>query len=307
MYRLWTLPPLTGFFALVAIAEGVVFQHPSSLRVPAGKGVTLHCDISGVTGRCAFVWWLLVQPDTGLTIYRNPNIITIPGNTRTADRACLLHIPSTNRSDTGTYYCAVSDSRMSYYGNGTTLIVTERAVTDITMDILVPVPQLLDQSDPVTLLCLVSGVDPSKAKVHWEVEGKVRRTELPQANALASDAIRTRLSVPSQSWARGVPVTCVLETDKGLSLNKTISRAGIGTFSQCVYLVAAVGGVSFLIFIATIITVCVILLKGNHRMKESLPRHTAMNWSRQPQQDLEQVQYTSLRFEGRRREAVSHF
>ncbi|KAJ8354673.1 hypothetical protein SKAU_G00222400 [Synaphobranchus kaupii] len=216
-------------------------------------------------GRCAFVWWLLVQPKTGLIIYRNTNakVITVTGSSETADKACILIIPSTRISDTGTYYCAVSDSRTAYYGNGTTLVVTERGVKDITMEILVPGTQPLEPSAPVTVVCLVSGVDPSKSRVHWEVEGKVKNTELPQAHALASDTLRTWLSVPGHSWARGVPVTCVLETAKGLNLNRTISRTGIWTPNPCIYLLAAMGGASFLVLVTSVLTVCVVWQKHN--------------------------------------------
>ncbi|KAJ8398480.1 hypothetical protein AAFF_G00427350 [Aldrovandia affinis] len=308
MSRHGVLSRLIWFFALVAIAAGVVLQDPPSLQVAVGTSVDLHCDISGVTGRCTSLSWLLVQPETGLTFYGNPNktTITVPGTSETADKACILRIPSTKLSDSGTFYCVVSDTRMAYHGNGTTLVVS-----DITMDILVPVPlDPLSQSAPVSLMCLVSGVDPSRARVHWEVEGEDMEYELPQSNVLASDSIRTRLSVPGLSWARGASVTCVLETDKGLNLNRTISRtvnvslSGSGTPNQCIYLVAAVGGVYFLIFITTVFTMCVIW----HNRRKSHPRpHAGINQSRQPQQGLERVQYASLRFGGRRREAVSHF
>ncbi|KAG5856493.1 immunoglobulin alpha-2 heavy chain-like [Anguilla rostrata] len=300
---------LIWFIALIANAGAVVLQNPLSLRVAVGTSVKLHCDISGAMGRCAFVWWLLVQPRTGLTIYRNTNakVITVTGNSETADKACILIIPSTKTSDTGTYYCAVSDSRTVHYGNGTTLVVTERVVKDITMEILVPGTQPLDPSAPVTVMCVVSGVDPSKARVHWQVEGKVEHAELPPANALASDSVRTWLSVPGPSWASGAPVTCVLETAKGLNLNRTVSRTGIWTLNPCMYLLAAMGGASFLVLVTSVLTVCVIWQKRS-RLTKSHPRSkSGINWSRPPQQVLEQVQYTSLRFGGTRREAVSHF
>ncbi|XP_036395578.1 M1-specific T cell receptor beta chain-like isoform X2 [Megalops cyprinoides] len=301
--RLWTLSYPPCFFALFVIG-GVVLQHPPSLRAAEGTNVTLHCDISDVTGQCISVWWLLVQPMGRLTHYDTINkTSTIPGNSETADQDCPLHIHSVSQSDMGTYYCAIRDSRMVYYGNGTTVIVTDLPTKDITMWIMGPVLHPPDPSAPVSLMCLVLGVDPSQCKVYWEVEGKVESPWLPEDKVLVSDSVKTQLSMPGQSWAEGTPVTCVLETASGLHLNRTISSTGKGTHSFCIYLTVAVAGMFSLIFILTVITVCVSWQGYSNRMRTYHPGdHTG---AKQLSQGLGGVQYASLRFADGRRGAVS--
>ncbi|KAG7469508.1 hypothetical protein MATL_G00129690 [Megalops atlanticus] len=302
----WTLSYPLCFFALFVIAGGVVLQHPSSLRAAEGTDVTLHCDISDVTGKCMSVWWLLVRPTARLMHYDTTNrTSTIPGSPETADQDCLLHIRKVSRSDTGTYYCAIRDSRMVYYGNGTTVIVTDLPTKDITMWIMGPVLHPPDPSAPVSLMCLALGVDPSQCKVYWEVEGKVESPWLPKDKVLVSDSIKAQLSMSGQSWAQGTPVTCVLETASGLRLNRTVSSTGRGTSRFCIYLTVAVAGVFFLIFILTVITVCVSWQGYSNRRRTYHPGdHTG---PKQSSQGLTGVQYASLRFAGGRREAVSLF
>lgn len=107
--------------------------------------------------------------------------------------------------------------------------LTELVHSDPSMDVLVPMERQGDPSSTVSLLCLISGVEPSQTRVYWEVEQNFQSPEfIIEVLSGGRTDIRVQVSVPGHSWARDAEVTCVLESYGGLRMKKSVSRMGKG-------------------------------------------------------------------------------
>lgn len=107
------------------------------------------------------------------------------------------------------------------------LSLPDPITSDVTLEVLVPVDWQEAPSSPVPLLCLVSGLDLSQARVYWEVEGKIQSSErLPEVLSEKPASVRVQISVPGHTWAKGEKMTCVMASTSGVKMNKTVSRMG---------------------------------------------------------------------------------
>ncbi|XP_020353038.1 uncharacterized protein LOC109901450 isoform X2 [Oncorhynchus kisutch] len=239
-------------------------------------------------GECSYIVWVQVGPMRKLTLWPQK---TYSVHTNTA---CLLNIINANRTSVGIFYCALLNGAMLNMGNGSVLEVSDPITSEATLEVLVPVDWQEAPSSPVPLLCLVSGLDPSQARVYWEVEGKVQSSErLPEVQSEKPATVRVQLSVPGHTWAEGEEITCVMESTSGVKMNKTVSRMGMERSRQGMFLAISLGGMCILLSIVVIvITLYVCRLKHDPRKK----RFQAYEHNQDGAQGLTEVQYASLKF-----------
>ncbi|XP_034144637.1 uncharacterized protein LOC109614797 [Esox lucius] len=190
---------------------------------------------------CTYIVWVQVGPMRKLTLWPQETYSTHPRRT-----VCLLNIVNANRRSEGTFYCAMLNGAMLIIGGGSALTISETLNADPYLEILVPVDWHGDLSSSVPLMCLVSGVDPSQAHVYWEVDGNVQSSErLPKILTEKPASVRDQLSIPGHTWAEGSEVTCFLENNHGVRVNKTVRRTEMETARS--FLALSLGSVCILL------------------------------------------------------------
>lgn len=82
----------------------------------------------------------------------------------------------------------------------------------------------------VPLLCLVSGVIPSQARVSWLINGTVENGWTESALEEDDDPLKrltqNQILVPAEEWEKGIPCSCVVEF-AGKSFSKTLQHDGM--------------------------------------------------------------------------------
>ncbi|KAK1154599.1 hypothetical protein AOXY_G28084 [Acipenser oxyrinchus oxyrinchus] len=112
-----------------------------------------------------------------------------------------------------------------YTGNGSTLIVRERSDDRAYIEILT-----LSESDgevqssgAATLVCLVFGVS-EQARVYWVIEHGLTDSGSGDSSESTPDFIRNQITIPGEVWSSGAVCTCVVKTESGRSMSKSVSK-----------------------------------------------------------------------------------
>ncbi|MCI4395322.1 hypothetical protein PGIGA_G00179090 [Pangasianodon gigas] len=204
-------------FALHSVSFSSIIQYPAVVKVFRGETVSLTCDTVELLSKCDSLSWLKVQPRT-----REMNVTTAV-HTDLGRRPCTGFIYNTSTADSGIYYCSVKHSVISYMGNGSTVIITERHPRPI---ITLYVPDV-SVGPSVSLQCVVMGVVPSEVSVSWVI-GESEMTGWTESgwthtNDSAVEYTRAHISIPSENWMEAQNVECVVEVD-GRRVSKSLKQ-----------------------------------------------------------------------------------
>ncbi|KAK1151507.1 immunoglobulin alpha-2 heavy chain-like isoform X2 [Acipenser oxyrinchus oxyrinchus] len=249
-------------FIIVALilkaAQAVVVQYPRLVRAEVGGSVNLSCDLGDLTRFCYTVMWLRFQSETSvLTAYTNQSPAS--HGSAGAEKICNFTRSNLQASDSGTYYCVVVNGPVAHFGNGSTLVVKKHFLGPPSIAILSPSAGEVQSNGSATLVCLVFGVS-EQARVYWDIAGSVRHglTDSGSGDSSEStpDFIRNQISIPGEVWSSGAACTCVVETESGRNMSKTVTK--IGNPKACAVLHSAMlAVVSFILITLLLILVMI--------------------------------------------------
>ncbi|XP_078524559.1 immunoglobulin kappa light chain-like [Lissotriton helveticus] len=143
-------------------------------------------------------------------------------------RIFTLTIGNTERSDEGTYYCAIWYSNQYIFGDGTRVIYKDTSdLKKPTVRLLGPAPREVRGQDQATFVCAVDGFYPDVIRIKWLVDG-IQDSDTSQEFPSLAKKDGTykavgRLTVEAKAWERGAEVVCLVEHESG---TQTLSRKG---------------------------------------------------------------------------------
>ncbi|KAJ8335220.1 hypothetical protein SKAU_G00408590 [Synaphobranchus kaupii] len=244
---------LLFYIYTVKAQNTVVVQSPELVKVEDGGSVRLQCSTNVVGTYCYRVIWTRIDSRTKKLIFLQ-NI-----DTGGQKKDCFFGINSATLDDSGTYYCSVVLGTMIYFGNGSTVIVTQGNRTEPPpVDILWP----RSIQPIIPLLCVVSGVAPSQVRVFWVIDGEEDSGLIQSLWTKDSDEIvestQNQVLVRADEWERGVVCTCVVEFD-GKNISKSVQNEESSDVCT-VLLYGAFAGAGLTIIVA--ISIAVVLHRG---------------------------------------------
>ncbi|XP_041037733.1 immunoglobulin lambda-1 light chain-like [Carcharodon carcharias] len=145
----------------------------------------------------------------------------------------ILEIRKVEVSDSGSYYCADSDSYAPLQ-SGPTLLVGDGSTNKTAALVFVP-PGELHFNETVPLVCLVSGVSPNQIAIFWNISGLVTEGQSDPGTMEADGtySITSHVMVSSETWRSGGLCTCIVQLgypNKYLTKSSSFSKAaGTGT------------------------------------------------------------------------------
>ncbi|MGH0178003.1 UNVERIFIED_CONTAM: hypothetical protein FKN15_076353 [Acipenser sinensis] len=231
-----------------------------------GSSVNLTCDIEDMSGKCFSVIWFKLRSKRIPTLETYQSVRSggsFVGNE--IEKTCSLNLNNAQVNDSGTYYCAFIRSPVMYLGNGSTLVVRERSDDRAYIEILTHSESdgEVQSSGAATLVCLVFGVS-EPARVYWVIEGDVEY-ELTDSGSRDSsestpDFIRNQITIPGEVWSSGSVCTCVVETESGRDMSRSVSKTGSGACPLFLY--GSLAAASFLL-ITLLITLVICYRRQN--------------------------------------------
>ncbi|KAK1151511.1 immunoglobulin alpha-2 heavy chain-like [Acipenser oxyrinchus oxyrinchus] len=256
-----------GFLSslILPAAEAVVVQYPRLVRAEVGGSVNLSCDLGDLTRFCYTVMWLRFQSETSvLTAYTNQSPAS--HGSAGAEKICNFPISNLQTNDSGTYYCAVVNGPVAHFGNGSTLVVKKHSLGPPSIAILSPSAGEVQSSGSATLVCLVFGVS-EQARVYWDIAGSVRHglTDSGSGDSSEStpDFIRNQITIPGEVWSSGAACTCVVETESGRNMSKSVTQIEHGGVDFTLLQMRSLEVVSFLTAVIIIIAAMRCVSKRN--------------------------------------------
>ncbi|XP_058863765.1 uncharacterized protein LOC117971962 isoform X2 [Acipenser ruthenus] len=252
-------------FYTLQVADAGLFQYPPLVRAEVGSSVNLTCDIGDFsTAKCFTVIWFKLQSKSIPTLETYQSVRasgSLVGDE--IEKTCSLNLNNAQVKDSGTYYCAFIRSPVMYLGNGSTLLVRERSDDLAYIEIITPSDGEVQSSGAATLVCLVFGVS-EPARVYWVIEGDVEH-ELTDSGSRDSsestpDFIRNQITIPGDVWSSGSVCTCVVETESGRDMSKSVSKTGSGACPLFLY--GSLAAASFLL-ITLLITLAICYRRQN--------------------------------------------
>ncbi|XP_069041067.1 immunoglobulin lambda-1 light chain-like isoform X3 [Lepisosteus oculatus] len=287
-------------------ASSVVVQYPRSLKAQAGAGATVNltCTINDAMAHCNSTAWVRVALSGAMRmdLYANSSKNHDDIGFSKTQRKCLLTINNLQAKDSGVYYCVYMYSKTPYFGNSSRVEVIEPPKTSPSIEILHPTSDAVQFAGAVSLLCLVRGVSLLEGRVFWRISGKeetgVTDSGGSDPRKSGQDFIRNQLFIPAHTWASGVPCTCVVQTDSGLDMSKTVSLgADPLACSSLFYGIGAAASIS----IMALLFLLVYKVRSSSGRRENTPVRSG-NTSHPKPRDMvrEDVQYAALKFEHRK-------
>ncbi|KAK1151554.1 hypothetical protein AOXY_G32410 [Acipenser oxyrinchus oxyrinchus] len=249
-------------FYTLQVADAGLFQYPPLVRVEVGSSVNLTCDIEDMNEKCFSVIWFKLRSTSIPTLETYQSVR--PGGSfagNEIEKTCSLNLSNAQVDDSGTYYCAFIRSPVMYLGNGSTLIVRERSDDRAYIEILTPSESdgEVQSSGAATLVCLVFGVS-EQARVYWVIEHGLTDSGSGDSSESTPDFIRNQITIPGEVWSSGAVCTCVVETESGRNMSKSVSKTGSGACPLFLY--GLLAAVSFLL-ITLLITLVICYRRQN--------------------------------------------
>ncbi|XP_063042244.1 M1-specific T cell receptor beta chain-like [Engraulis encrasicolus] len=220
--------------AVLAQANSFIVTQSPDVEVTLGSSASLHCDIGELYSKCSRVVWLKLDPRKPMALHMSDRVEKVDqsnGKDITWVSVCRATIPDATMNDAGMYYCVVSQGSFAHVGNGTRLTVTEPVSSSLHGKELPPSIEIVPPvayTSAVLLLCLVSGVHPSQARVSWLIEGSVEGgwavAALEEDNGHGPPrrfTQKNQVLIPAETWERGVACSCVVQI-AGQSFSKTL-------------------------------------------------------------------------------------
>ncbi|XP_060759911.1 uncharacterized protein LOC132870295 [Neoarius graeffei] len=204
-------------FAVQSVSLAMIVQSPAVVKVFRGEMVSLMCDLVELLISCDSITWFKVHSRT-----RELSLATAVHNDPRAS-PCTGLIYNTSMADSGLYYCAAKHSVLSYWGSGSTVIITERRPRPI-ITLYVPAESV---GPSIPLQCMVMGVVPSEVNVSWVV-GESEMTGWTESgwthtSDSAVEYTLAHINIPSENWAETPNVDCVVEVD-GRRVSKSLQQ-----------------------------------------------------------------------------------
>ncbi|XP_051778933.1 uncharacterized protein LOC127526704 [Erpetoichthys calabaricus] len=279
-----------SFFVQATAFGSSVFQYPSSVSVNVGANVTLLCSIKQFSAECSSVWWFRLQKTSSVPTLLNTN--TRKYLKTTMSKNCSLTIYNLEESESSAYYCALVQGLGIYFGPGSHVLVSRLVGDSISLVIFRSLDIIEDE---VTLVCLASVVSFGSSRLYWMVNSNHKEGE----TEFRSHFIQSQVSIPTHMWKAGVHCTCILTTESGQNLNRTIKHKTEG----CFVLMSSLLGVSFpLVIVLIILTVQCNQLQHSGRENEIIHLGTCSSSKvNKKRQEKEEVQYATIVSSGRRR------
>ncbi|XP_058863731.1 uncharacterized protein LOC131705317 [Acipenser ruthenus] len=224
-------------FYTLQVADAGLFQYPPLVRVEVGSSVNLTCDIEDMSGKCFSVIWFKLRSKSIPTLETYQSVRA--GGSFAGDeieKTCSLNLNNAQVKDSGTYYCAFIRSSAMYLGNGSTLVVRERSDDRAYIEILTPSESdgEVQSSGAATLVCLVFGVS-EQARVYWLTDHGLTVSGSGDSSESTPDFIRNQITIPGEVWSSGSVCTCVVETESGRNMSKSVSKTGKSMNILCDY------------------------------------------------------------------------
>ncbi|XP_060760007.1 uncharacterized protein LOC132870382 isoform X2 [Neoarius graeffei] len=233
-------------FSLQSVACAMIVQYPAVVKVFRGEMVSLVCDLVELLTSCDSVIWFKVHLRT-----REMSLATAVHNDPRAS-PCTGLIYNTSMADSGVYYCTAKHSVISYLGNGSTVIITERHPRPI-ITLYVPAESV---GPSIPLQCMVMGVVPSEVNVSWVV-GESEMTGWTESGwTHTNDSVEytlAHINIPSENWAETPNVDCVVEVD-GRRVSKSLQQGSSQLCSWLMYLCSGVALVVVIVFVVTLVS-----------------------------------------------------
>ncbi|XP_034766153.1 uncharacterized protein LOC117965194 [Acipenser ruthenus] len=220
-------------FYTLQVADAGLFQYPPLVRVEVGSSVNLTCDIGDFSSaKCFTVIWFKLRSTSILTLETYQSVRA--GGSFVGDeieRTCSLNLNNAQVNDSGAYYCAFITNQVMYKGNGSTIVVRERSDGRAYIEILTPSESdgEVQSSGSATLVCLVFGVS-EQARVYWVIERGLTDSGSGDSSESTPDFIRNQITIPGEVWSSGSVCTCVVETESGRNMSKSVSKTDADCF-----------------------------------------------------------------------------
>ncbi|XP_030212771.1 immunoglobulin lambda-1 light chain [Gadus morhua] len=203
------------YFCAAGLAAVPVPVQPGDLTLQPGAAITLTCSLASDMSSYTMLWYRQ-------HVYGDPIefIIKEYDTSRGRFKATLdtkqnrfsLGISELQVNDSGTFYCAATNSEPAFFGKGTKLTVLEPGciVSPPTVVVLPPSEkECRDRKEQLkkTLVCVASGFYPDHVSVSWTVNGQsVIKGVASDHPALRVDdkyQITSRLRVEARKWYTG--------------------------------------------------------------------------------------------------------
>ncbi|KAK6467032.1 hypothetical protein HHUSO_G35394 [Huso huso] len=310
-------------FYTLQVADAGLFQYPPLVRAEVGSSVNFTCDIGDFqSAKCFSVIWFKLRSKSIPTLETYQSVS--PGGSFAGNeikKTCSMNLNNAQVKDSGTYYCGLISSSAIYLGDGSTLVIRERSDDRAYIEIITPSDGEVQSSGAATLVCLVFGLS-EQARVYWVIEEDVKYE--PDSGSKDSrestpDFIRNQITIPGEVWSSGAMCTCVVETESGRDMSKSVSKTGSGACPLFLY--GSLAAASFLL-ITLLITLVICYRRQNKpdlRYRDDV-RQTPVRSKKQTTGQCENtgsggrharpkigsevpddVQYASLQFEARGR------
>ncbi|XP_069463308.1 immunoglobulin lambda-1 light chain-like [Ambystoma mexicanum] len=235
------------FFVLALQFADAEARAPPSLIQPlpsittAGKHPTITCSMKGSSVTDHVLSWYKQPTNQRLTFLvshrdgakpaygEGVSERFLPGIDKDS-KMFTLTIGNTDRSDEGTYYCAIWYSNQYIFGDGTQVIYRD------TMELKKPRVHLFDPSPEeilrqarATVVCVANDFLPGIIRIKWLVDGYQNDTicdEFPPVkNKDGTFKQVGSITLEAETWEKGAEVLCLVEHESGAQSVKTKGRA----------------------------------------------------------------------------------
>ncbi|XP_076157302.1 immunoglobulin kappa light chain-like [Alosa pseudoharengus] len=243
-------------FLIKANLSSLLTQTPGTVEVAGGSNVTLTCNHREVLTYCNAITWVKVEPLRG-EVRTGTRIRAITNKQKDTCTGTLTDVSS---DDAGMYYCLAVHSSVSYFGNGSKVFVAGTISTSPTVGILLPSDDVNSSGDiSIPLVCLVSGADRHRVRLHWLINGEVwdgwTNSFWVSEHGSVTELTQNHIMIPVSKWEDEVNCTCLLTYAGKYADHKTVQRNGFSTQRVCyatLWLSRLVGISSSLLILVTL-------------------------------------------------------
>ncbi|XP_043935112.1 immunoglobulin kappa light chain-like [Protopterus annectens] len=211
-----------------------VIQNPDKQIQPTGSTTRLNCSVGNIFMKMTIAYWYKQGQDGRwnflCTAFNGSKVEgRYFGGVKGHGNYFYLQIEYAEMNDSGIYFCAVKHVNRFFFGNGSTLIISDDVAGSPSLLILAPTEQETNSDHTVTLICLVADTLPQWSPIQWNISGEVIKA-LEDAGTFDKDgffSIRSQVSIPLQTWNSPATFFCQVTSIHVEELkNKTVMDTG---------------------------------------------------------------------------------